>query len=214
MESQYVISGDGILAQLRRLDEERLNQTTGVPRRNTNYTVRVEESPTIQNEFTVADIENALRDLIAEHPEIMEIRPWPFGFHRTINKLKMNITDLMIGDYIKYFSEPVKVKQIRTNNGEIKVITSNDDDGIIHECSTYDISYLPLTKDILDMNFSHTSQWWFQGSADIYLRIYEEKGKFWLIVKYKGTNIRKKISYVHELQHCLKLCNYDKIVIV
>lgn len=196
MENQ----GDGILAQIERMNEISTSAITG------EYEVSV-APPTM----SIEDIERVLEELVNESPELMAT----FNFGKTRRDNYMEVTDLMVGDYIKSSNTPLRVKQIKEyNNNDYRVVVVDDDN---MQCERYlwDIRPIPITKAILDMNFSHTSEWWFQGDADIYLRIYpEEDEKFCLVIKHKGTHIRKKISYVHELQHCLQLCNYDKSVIV
>lgn len=205
MENQPFVEGNGILVQIERMNGIDTSATSR------EYEVSTSAS-TSASTFSVEDIERALEELINESPELITAT---FNFGKTRRNNNMEATDLMVGDYIKSSNTPLRVKQIREyNNNDYRVVVV-DDDNMQFECYLWDINPIHITKAILDMNFSHTSEWWFQDDADIYLRIYpEEDEKYCLVIKHKGTHIRKKISYVHELQHCLQLCNYDKSVIV
>lgn len=71
---------------------------------------------------------------------------------------------------------------------------------------------IPLTAEILGKNFSSTPGWYFIGTNKYCFRIYKYKDKWDLLFRGdgKGTRLNLKISYVHQLQHALRLCNIDK----
>ena len=71
---------------------------------------------------------------------------------------------------------------------------------------------IPLTPEILEKNFSSTTDWYFIGTDKFCFRIdkYKDKWDLYFGRDGKGTNLRIKINYVHELQHALRLCNISK----
>ena len=71
---------------------------------------------------------------------------------------------------------------------------------------------IPLTPEILKKNFPSTTDWYFIGTDKFCFRIDKHKDKWDLYFGRdgKGTNLQIKISYVHELQHALRLCGINK----
>ena len=71
---------------------------------------------------------------------------------------------------------------------------------------------VPLTDEILKKNFPSTTNWYFIGTNKFCFRIdkYKDKWDLYFGRDGKGTNLQIKISYVHELQHAMRLCGIDK----
>ena len=79
-----------------------------------------------------------------------------------------------------------------------------------------------LTDEILNKNFSRdtANHQWFIGSADIKCRISMVNDRYswmegckkvyFIELRYNHTEIRKQINFVHELQRCFVLCEYEK----
>lgn len=118
----------------------------------------------------------------------------------------MHYKDLMIGDWVEY----------RTyNNTTHKCHITLIDKGASYECC----SPIPLTEEILKING-------FKDYGEIKEYQFEEDGekyKFYLKAMYNKDNVRDAwgtniggalpslITYVHELQHALRLCGLEKL---
>ena len=117
----------------------------------------------------------------------------------------MKAEDLMIGDWVNLYDNPIKI--------------NIDDLGVIERDETYDKGVhckpVPLTSEILEKNgFTKDS-----GGEELYSIDFaslidvgygfelfisnDEKGEF------NGTK-----KYVHELQHALKLCGIEKEIVL
>ncbi|MBR5030871.1 MAG: hypothetical protein IKT03_05580 [Muribaculaceae bacterium] len=127
----------------------------------------------------------------------------------------MNIRELMIGDWVDINGLPVQVFELAYNHNEKEMtIGILDPQGEIYSAFYgYDhIEPIPLTPEILEKNFSSTAYWYFIGTDKFCFRIdkYKDKWDLYFGRDGKGTNLRIKINYVHELQHALRLCGIDK----
>ena len=102
----------------------------------------------------------------------------------------MKTTELMIGDWV-------------TVDGKVG-IEIND----THSFETKKPKPIPLTAEILKKNFSSAPEWYFEGTTEYCLRIGAYKNAWCLYYERGGKvlNLQVKIDYVHELQHCLKIC--------
>ena len=118
----------------------------------------------------------------------------------------IDIKELMIGDWVN----------IITTNQPRKISGTND--MLFHD----DYEPIILTDEILNKNFSQdtANHQWFIGSADIKCRISMVNDRYswmegckkvyFIELRYNHTEIRKQINFVHELQRCFVLCEYEK----
>ena len=126
----------------------------------------------------------------------------------------MKATDLMIGDWVKFMDEPLKVQHVY-NNGYDDVVAETmeeflDEDGVICEeikdVPLVNCSPIPLTPEILEKN-----GWWYDGDdmwqheeVGFYIEKWNERFRC-----YDINDI--KLDSVHELQQTLRLCGLDKL---
>ena len=113
----------------------------------------------------------------------------------------MKANELMIGDWIKHahYESPCKVVAISTD------ITVQFDEGAkVYEALEF-VQPIPLTAEILKKNFRKDEQWGHAYFLNDHIHIYEWED-FWQIQYAEIVEIR----HVHELQHALKLCGFEK----
>lgn len=131
----------------------------------------------------------------------------------------MEAKDLMIGDWFNFLIDieggdteydpkneiyqPMQVDNIEFGDATSEEGVTND---------VRQLQPIPLTAEILGKNFSSTPGWYFIGTNKYCFRIYKYKDKWDLLFRRdgKGTRLNLYISYVHQLQHALRLCNIDK----
>lgn len=131
----------------------------------------------------------------------------------------MEAKDLMIGDWFNFlidieggdteYDPKNEIYQpMQVDNIEFGDATSEE--GVTNDARQ--LQPIPLTAEILGKNFSSTPGWYFIGTNKYCFRIYKYKDKWDLLFRGdgKGTRLNLKISYVHQLQHALRLCNIDK----
>lgn len=126
----------------------------------------------------------------------------------------MKSNELMIGDWVKFMDEPLKVQHVY-NNGYDDVVAETmeeflDEDGFICEeikdVPLVNCSPIPLTPEILEKN-----GWWYD-SDDMWQ--HEEVGFY--IEKWNGRfqcyDINDiKLDSVHQLQQALRLCGLNDL---
>ena len=128
----------------------------------------------------------------------------------------MGLEDLMVGDYVThqyYYNRPVKIEYFVGSKAKI-------------EYETFDVSTLkavPLTEEFLIKNgFEYDydiDECVSDGGGFITLKgfVYREDG---VLIDYCNGDVKvvtdfngevtKRMSYVHELQHAMRLCNINK----
>ena len=126
----------------------------------------------------------------------------------------MKATDLMIGDWVKFMDEPLKVQHVY-NNGYDDVVAETmeeflDEDGVICEeikdVPLVNCSPIPLTPEILEKNgwWYNVEDIWLHEEVDFYIEKWD--GRFQC---YEINDI--KLDSVHQLQQTLRLCGLDKL---
>lgn len=131
----------------------------------------------------------------------------------------------MIGDFLRYKQDfprthlQGKIVKVCGIRGRVDVITIND--GNFHESEHPNwLEPIPITPEILEKNFQE-----FLPGINL---MYQLKGPYcatnedgqWVfgLVKVDGENSARyplvKISFVHQLQHALRLCGIEKEIIV
>lgn len=121
----------------------------------------------------------------------------------------------MPGDIVLYEYEgqktPAKVVEIYRDSVLVEDISGEYEPIEIDEAKIYPTE---ITPEILEKNYSSTSEWYFDGTNKYCLRIsrYKDKWDFYYGRGNNGVQIRINIQYVHELQHCLKICGIDKTI--
>lgn len=129
----------------------------------------------------------------------------------------MNANELMVDDWVLHDGEPYQIRQLgiygMNRDGEdYPAVCVGKPKGIGLIIERNEIEPIPLTPEILKKNFSSTTDWYFIGTDKFCFRIDKHKDKWDLYFGRdgRGTNLQIKISYVHELQHALKLCGINK----
>lgn len=128
----------------------------------------------------------------------------------------MNAKDLMIGDWVSYDGNPVRVNCVASNSVGLDGVESD----II--CKEDMIEPVPITPEILEKNGFKKQAfegWEFDGyrenSGLVYLVLWRnDYSTPHLMIdsfaKEYGTYSSFNISSLHQLQHALKFCGIDK----
>ena len=103
----------------------------------------------------------------------------------------MKPEEMMLGDWISFNGEPVKVQQVVSGINE------------------FDYEPIPLTAEILKKNgFERYTNCYTIGSFSLLPN--EDETLFYTHIDSKGV----AINYVHELQHILRICRIDKEIVL
>lgn len=134
----------------------------------------------------------------------------------------MKATDLMIGDWVIRRcvpEEPMRLYNMNSSRG----IAYLDQDGRGVAELFENIEPIPLTPKILDKNKFFQVGYpnnVYELNKQYYLDHYDAfKPKLWVLyfgnyMRGKVEDTKIKITYVHELQHALKLCGIEKEIIL
>ena len=125
----------------------------------------------------------------------------------------MKSTELMIGDQILANGIPCRIMAIQDND----VVFTDISDGIESAFDIAEIEPIQITPQVLEKNFKE----YLPGINLMYklkgpYMAMNEEGNQWVfgLVKEAGADSKRfplvKITYVHELQHALRLCGIDK----
>ena len=140
----------------------------------------------------------------------------------------MKTTDLMIGDWttIKGYNNKLKVVAI---NGETITIADEDNHGALGDYPVSALDGIPLTPEILEKNgFRDISSHTLKGCETFCLDIVQRGYKYRITIKLRGyfklqsyddrwytlCEMEFGCSFVHELQHALKLCGIEKEIVL
>ena len=142
----------------------------------------------------------------------------------------MKANELMIGDWIDVNGIPAQVFELAYNKNEKEMtIGILDPQGEVYSCYYgYDhVEPIPITEDILDKNFKDMAEphqriyggRWVYYDEYIEIEITEYTDGLWQVevdeVEMSGLPSWKMyVSNVHELQHALRLCNFNKEIIL
>ena len=133
----------------------------------------------------------------------------------------MKATELMIGDWVIFGDEPLKVQHIY-NNGYDDIVAEIVEDGtneygVYEEIKDVPVVYcspIPLTPEILEKNgfIKVNSQRYDYGcpDTDCYVKVNPKKN----MIHVNGRNANSNLyshSFVHELQRALRLCGLDEL---
>ena len=143
----------------------------------------------------------------------------------------MKSNELMIGDWVKFRDEPLKVQHIY-NNGYDDVVAEITEESIneydvceeIRDVSLVNCSPIPVTPEILEKNGFEMFK--YDGWVHYY-RIFGNSAIPFVLHSMIGgemlsqevdifststdTNCGIEINYVHELQHALRLCGLNEL---
>ena len=146
----------------------------------------------------------------------------------------MKATELMIGDWVIFEDEPLKVQHVY-NNGFDDVVAEITEDSLneygvceeIRDVRSVSCSPIPLTPEILGKNgfYDRTPQWYYKiflsnDCFDIAISlVYREieVSKMYGVgtdceeVEYSSAIVFDNDICVHELQHALRLCGLDEL---
>lgn len=117
----------------------------------------------------------------------------------------MKANDLMIGDWVLHNTYPERIKLI--GNTMVKVYTCDDTIDIDELCP------IPLTAEILEKNGWSEDAHRFPEDENFYLELEVRGSEVWWTINMSEYDIIR-LSYVHELQHALKLCKIGKEVLL
>lgn len=137
----------------------------------------------------------------------------------------MKATDLMIGDWVQSFGEPHKIIGIRTDTPYPYIKTNMSDTW--YEWGMKDLADgIPLTPEILEKNG------WEIAGPSIERFYWHEDVPFCLpMCGFEHSNgrnvssdklfsdeffeiVNMRLSFVHELQHALKMCGIEKEIVL
>lgn len=132
----------------------------------------------------------------------------------------MKPEDLMIGDWVLHDGEPYKIRQLgiygTTRDGDdYPAVCVGKPKGISLIVERNEIKPIPLTTEILEKNGFVKSKYGEMilddelGASEIYLVLepdYREEYYWWRV----NYELITKIKNVHELQHILRLRNFEK----
>ena len=130
----------------------------------------------------------------------------------------MKANELMVGDYIMLYDDIYIIEEI-SSKGWAHIIYNDESKCRVPLSTDYilgELTPVPLTAEILKQNFPSTTNWYFIGTDKFCFRIdkYKDKWDLYFGRDGKGTNLQIKISYVHELQHALRLYGINKEITV
>lgn len=139
--------------------------------------------------------------------------------------MNMKANELMIGDWVRINNVPMQIQSIDSIDDEIY---AGDELYCLVEDRVHSedkIEPIPLTAEILEKNgfirqqFNHFR--YENEDNDLVMAFYPKEinytgGGYDYIDIYKGRMTLREIpiSYVHELQHALKLCGIDKEIVL
>ena len=113
----------------------------------------------------------------------------------------MKATELMIGDWVSYLGDPVSVISLSFNDDEpIGIISSLASIFMLREKDVY-----PIRLDesmFMQNNFNPEVILWWRFSED---------DPFKITIKNENTSLCMQVTYVHELQHALRLCGLSEL---
>lgn len=137
----------------------------------------------------------------------------------------MDATKLMLGDFIKttdndgwdekFRNKTCMVIGLRDEDGAIKCDLTDDFNCYVWSEFEDDFEPIPLTPEILEKNGAHKNklmgeqrhfEYWIDGFT--MLAIYDADFSFQI------NGGARKIKYVHELQHALRLCGIEKEIVL
>ena len=133
----------------------------------------------------------------------------------------MNVNDLMIGDWViphiwDSIGEPSKIVGISYHSYEGKDYVDGVDCEVWDELSPNDIEPIPLTSEILEKNGfeydNYNHNWIYDEFTIDYGHLIEEDDNDYLFIWVADISV--KLTYVHELQHALRLCGIKKEIIL
>lgn len=135
--------------------------------------------------------------------------------------MTLQAKDLMVGDLLTFYDcvkdgkiIPIEVVELHGYNNDFLASINGDEACDILEFDD-EIVGIPLTPEILEKNgwSEDYSGRYFPEDTNFKLELsVEGKTVLWTINCYEYEIIR--LSYVHELQHALKLCGIDKEIIL
>ena len=130
----------------------------------------------------------------------------------------MRVSELQIGDYVNYRGQVIKVTSLYDKGGSNEVGWSNKESVWVNADN---VEPIPLTPEILEKN-GFEKQWqdnyeYFNDDENLNI-IFHPKSSNYTNGAYDYIDIEKgcltinemPISFVHELQHTLRLCETDK----
>ena len=125
----------------------------------------------------------------------------------------MKTTDLKVGDWALWKNKPVKV--VRTwpfvlpfFGGDVIWIAPCNDEGNVECHNISEISYIPLTPQMLERNeWERSNQYMTKRTSDGLFYWMEDLG----VVCYKNSYNMCTCKYVHQLQRAFRLCGFDNL---
>lgn len=123
-------------------------------------------------------------------------------------EMSMESRELMIGDWVSYDGEYVKIEGVTTDSGRYKYPFSVEyiDGRDFAHIAVLNVEPIPLTEEMLINNGFEDLGRYFRLQDDI-LMIHRNGGKLWAIIGTWAIDIQ----YVHKLQHLLRFCGLNEL---
>ena len=113
----------------------------------------------------------------------------------------MEVFELQIGDWVSYLGDPVNVISLNFNDDEpIGIMSPLKKIFMLREKDVY-----PIRLDesmFMQNNFNPEVILWWRFSED---------DPFKITIKNENTSLCMQVTYVHELQHALRLCGLSEL---
>lgn len=145
----------------------------------------------------------------------------------SMNTNKLKVTDLMVGDWVMSFGAPHKIIGVRTDMFEPHIKTDMSDTWYEEGIENL-LEPIPLTPEILEKNGFETKKIMpfeqeFEHRVGVDGRVeldnrseYIHSNNTWAmyIRGDRGFTSYIELSFLHEIQHALKLCKINKEIVV
>lgn len=132
----------------------------------------------------------------------------------------MKANELMVGDWVRVKENHDVAFQMEDVSGSDMFWRRTSDGEYMIPFSYYEIEPIPITPEILEKNFgSAINGCYFEGDEFYELMIHVVNDGTWIIKhdNIEFSNIPRQpfmVSYVHELQHALRLCGIEKEIVI
>lgn len=119
-----------------------------------------------------------------------------------MDEIKLHAKDLMVGDYIQQSATHTVFKVLSISGGEqdtLHYVTAKSDNG--NFLSRCDWDGVPLTMELLEKNFPDTEILvWYKNEDKWHIECHA----------LEDLQVEIEIEFVHQLQHILRLCGFEK----
>ena len=138
----------------------------------------------------------------------------------------MKANELMVDDWVLWKDKPVQIARVSGvvySFGHIDVTLAHCGNGVLETHDIKSISPIPLTPEILEKNGFKRDMFYGEWQFDLDtfpfnfpFSVVQRKNNSWYLGREEVGIAHNReiidISYVHELQHALRLCGVDKTI--